>query len=91
MKIFVPKEPEFENRCALIPSDAKRLIALGAEVSVEKGLGEKSFYLDAEYAQAGAKVVTDRDGSTAEADAVLRLRKPSAEDIAERSSAPVTS
>lgn len=82
MKIFVPKEPEFENRCALIPSDAKRLIALGAEVSVEKGLGEKSFYLDAEYAQAGAKVVTDRDGSTAEADAVLRLRKPSAEDIA---------
>jgi NAD(P) transhydrogenase subunit alpha len=82
MKIFVPKEPEFENRCALIPSDAKRLIALGAEVAVEKGIGAKSSYLDAEYEKAGAKLVDDRNAAMSEADAVLRLRKPSAEDIA---------
>ena len=82
MKIFVPQEPDFENRCALIPADAKRLVALGAEVCVEKGLGEKSAYLDAEYEKAGAKVVTDRKGALADADAVLRLRKPAEGEIA---------
>jgi NAD(P) transhydrogenase subunit alpha len=82
MKIFVPREPEFEKRCALTPSDAKRLIALGAEVSVEQGLGLKSGYLDAEYVQAGATVVALRTGAIAEADMVVRLRKPPAAEIA---------
>ncbi|HNX05016.1 MAG TPA: NAD(P) transhydrogenase subunit alpha [Opitutales bacterium] len=82
MKIFVPREPEFEKRCGLIPSDAKRLIALGAEVSVEQGLGDKSGYSDAEYTQAGAQVVALRTSGIAEADMVVRLRKPPADEIA---------
>ena len=83
MKIFVPKEPDFEKRCALIPSDAKRLISLGAEVSVEQGIGEKSSYADEEYAQAGAKVVDQRATAIAEADLILRLRKPPVAEIAQ--------
>jgi H+-translocating NAD(P) transhydrogenase subunit alpha len=82
MKIFVPKEPEYESRCALIPTDVKRLAALGAEVYVEKGLGEKSFYLDAEYVHAGAKIADDRNASLGDADVVLRLRKPALAEIA---------
>ena len=82
MKIFVPKEPDNENRCALIPSDVKRLVALGAEVLVEQGLGERSSYADAEYATAGAKLVALRDIVLAEADIVLRLRKPPANEVA---------
>jgi NAD(P) transhydrogenase subunit alpha len=83
MKIFVPKEPEYETRCALIPCDAKRLVKLGAEVLVEKGLGEKSFYTDAEYEKVGAKVVADRAGAIADADMVLRLRKPPVEEVSQ--------
>ncbi|MFA5256703.1 MAG: NAD(P) transhydrogenase subunit alpha [Opitutales bacterium] len=83
MKIFVPKEPENENRCALIPSDAKRLIALGAEVSVEQGLGERSGYQDIEYTQSGAALTALRSAAIAGADIVLRLRKPPAAEIAQ--------
>lgn len=82
MKIFVPREPESEKRCALIPSDARKLIALGAEVSVEQGVGDRSGYSDAEYVQAGASLATQRDAAIGEADMVLRLRKPSAAEIA---------
>jgi NAD(P) transhydrogenase subunit alpha len=82
MKIFVPKEPDYENRCALIPADVKRLAALDAEVSVEAGMGERSGYSDAEYSQAGASVVVLRKSALADADIVLRLRKPSVEEIA---------
>jgi H+-translocating NAD(P) transhydrogenase subunit alpha len=82
MKIFVPKESENENRCAITPSDVKRLVALGAEISVEQGLGAHSSYSDDEFTQAGAKVVALRSEAIAEADIVLRLRKPPASEIA---------
>lgn len=81
MKIFVPKEPEHENRCALIPSDVKRLCDKGAEISVEQGLGERSGFSDSEYKQAGATIVALRAGAIAEADMVMRLRKPPAAEI----------
>ncbi len=80
MKIFAAKEPDFENRCALIPSDAKTLTALGAQVEVEAGIGLRSGYADAEYTQAGAAVVA-RAAGIAGADMVLRLRKPPAAEI----------
>jgi len=71
-----------EDRAALIPADAKKLAALGAEVRVEAGCGAGCGFADDAYAEAGAKVVADRGEILAQSDLVLRLTKPSLDDIA---------
>ena len=57
MRLGVPKEPNNETRVAIVPSSLKKLLKAGFEVLVEKGAGISANYLDAEYENAGAKVV----------------------------------
>ncbi len=77
MKIFAPKETDSaETRAALDPAAVKKLIALGAEVVVESGLGDRSDNPDAAFETAGATVTTDRAGLLGSADIVCRVRKP---------------
>lgn len=84
MRIFVPKETApGEKRAAVVPDAAKKLVALGAEVGVEKGLGEFIHRSDAKYEEAGARIIADRTVGLLEADAVLRLRKPPMDEVAE--------
>jgi proton-translocating NAD(P)+ transhydrogenase subunit alpha len=61
MKIAVLKEVADETRCAAIPETVKKFVALGAEVAVEKGAGDKASVLDAEFESAGAKVGSRTD------------------------------
>ena len=83
MRIFVPKELHpTEKRIALLPSGVAKLARLGAEIEVERGLGESLNWADAEYETAGAKLSHDRGQSLAEADLILRLRKPPSEEVA---------
>jgi H+-translocating NAD(P) transhydrogenase subunit alpha len=82
MKIFVPREPDGEKRCALIPADVSRLKLLGAEVTIEQALGERAGYADSEYEKAGAAIVAIRGAALSDADIVLRLRKPALDEIA---------
>lgn len=83
MKIFVPKETDaIETRVALDPASAQKLIGLGAEIVIESGAGDRADHRDADYTAAGASITTDRSGSLAAADAVLRVRKPAAAEIA---------
>lgn len=85
MKIFVPKETDpIETRAALDPVSAKKLIGLGAEVVIEAGAGEKSDHSDAAYSAVGASISANRAADLAAADAVLRVRKPSSEEIAKQ-------
>ena len=56
MKIAVLKEEAGETRCAAIPETVKKFIALGAEVSVEKGAGEAASVSDGDFEAAGARV-----------------------------------
>ncbi len=83
MKIFAAKEKfTGENRAALTPQIVQRFSDLGAEVMVESGLGEGILASDESYEKAGAKVVPAGDSSAIqEAGIVLRLRKPSEEDL----------
>lgn len=82
MRIFVPKETHpGELRAAVIPADVVRLTKLGAEVTVESGLGTGIRAADADYEKAGATIVSDRSAGFNAADVVLRLRKPSEADI----------
>ena len=75
MKIVVPKEIfPGETRVPLLPSAVKKLVALGAEVLVEKSLAESIKVTDAEYEDAGATIVADRKELLGDGDIVLRLR-----------------
>ncbi len=56
MKIAVLREAAGEPRVAAIPETVKRFIALGAEVAVESGAGEKAGISDRDYKEAGASV-----------------------------------
>jgi H+-translocating NAD(P) transhydrogenase subunit alpha len=82
VRIFVPKETApGEKRASLVPETVKKLVALGTEIGVESGLGAFIHRGDAEYENAGARVIADRVGGLREADAVLRLRKPPMDDV----------
>lgn len=82
MQIFVPKETHpAEKRVALIPPDAARLIGKGCDVVVERGMGAPSRHYDEAYEEAGATVTDDRKAALSEANMVLRLRKPPAEEV----------
>ena len=82
MLIGVPRETtEGELRAALVPVGVKKLVNLGLEIVVEAGVGEAAGFSDAEYTDAGAKVESDRAAILANADMLLRIRKPDPADI----------
>jgi NAD(P) transhydrogenase subunit alpha len=79
MKIAIAAENDTaEPRVAGTPDTVKRMIALGAEVAVDAGAGQKSGILDADYQAAGATV---GQGVAKDADIVLKVRRPSAQEL----------
>ncbi|MFC5372501.1 Re/Si-specific NAD(P)(+) transhydrogenase subunit alpha [Brevundimonas faecalis] len=72
---------EGETRCAVTPETVKKLIALGATVSVEAGTGLGSSIPDDDYAAAGATVRPDLAAVLAGADILLKVRGPTAAEI----------
>lgn len=83
MRVFIPCESlSSETRVALIPESVKKLTSKGIVVSVERGAGLNSYFLDTDYEQAGAEIVDDRIAGLAHADLVARVRKPPLEEVA---------
>jgi NAD(P) transhydrogenase subunit alpha len=81
MQIFVPKETvRGEARAPLIPATTSKLTALGAAIEIEPGLGTSIGFSDADYEKAGATISADPRSSLANADMVLRLRRPAPGD-----------
>jgi len=81
-RIFVPAEASAEEqRIAVVPATVAKLSKLGAQVEIEAGLGRAIFYSDEEYTGAGATLVSDRRQALANADIVLRLRKPPLDEV----------
>jgi len=84
MQIAIPRETHpGENRVPIIPAVAKKLVNLGAEVTIESGMGLGSGFQDAEYTEVGAQVSTDRTGLLSRADIVLRIRKPDLHEVSQ--------
>lgn len=82
MRVFVPCEAfPSETRVALIPESVQKLTSLGLSVEVERGAGLDSYFLDTAYEKAGALIVTDRSEALSQADMVVRVRKPSLEEV----------
>jgi NAD(P) transhydrogenase subunit alpha len=81
MLIGIPKETHpNENRIPLIPPFVERLVKKGARIVVEAGLGAPLHLRDEEYTKAGA-TVADRKAVLSTSDMILRLRKPTVEEI----------
>ncbi|PZO00990.1 MAG: Re/Si-specific NAD(P)(+) transhydrogenase subunit alpha [Alphaproteobacteria bacterium] len=72
---------EGETRCAVTPETVKKLVAMGATVSVEAGTGQGSSFPDADYVAAGAVVQPDTHAVLTGADLILKVRGPTAQEI----------
>lgn len=70
-----------EARAAITPATAQALGKLGLAVRTLSGVGRASDYADADYGAAGVSFVEDHARGLADADLVLRVRKPSLDDV----------
>ncbi len=83
MICYVPAESSpGELRAALTPTTAAALTKLGLTLQAQAGLGFASRYADADYREAGVEIVADPAAALATADLVLRVQKPTADEIA---------
>jgi H+-translocating NAD(P) transhydrogenase subunit alpha len=80
--IAVPAEGEDEPRVAVSPETVKKFKALGVEVRVASGAGERSRFSDQLYADQGAVICPSSAEAISGADIIIKVRRPSAADIA---------
>lgn len=82
MKVAVPRETfPGERRTSLVPDAVSRLVKQGFEVLVEHDAGAASFYTDAAYESAGARIVGEAHALCQEADLLVRVQRPSHEEV----------
>ncbi|MCA1992367.1 MAG: NAD(P)(+) transhydrogenase (Re/Si-specific) subunit alpha, partial [Coleofasciculus sp. S288] len=82
MKIAIAKENEVgERRVALVPDTVARLVKQGLEIWVEAGAGEASFFSNEDYAEAGAKIISDTATLWGEADILLKVAVPKEDEL----------
>jgi NAD(P) transhydrogenase subunit alpha len=83
MRVAVPTEIEAnETRVAATPETVKKFLALGATVAVQSGAGTTSGITDADYAAAGATILRTAAETLADADIVLKVRRPAPGELA---------
>jgi NAD(P) transhydrogenase subunit alpha len=84
MQIAVPSEIHAnEKRVALIPDSVKKLTHAGLDVMVESGLGVQAGFADSDYIDAGATISNDRAALLGSGGIVLRVQKPTLEEVAQ--------
>jgi NAD(P) transhydrogenase subunit alpha len=71
-----------EARVALTPEAVKRLAAQGLAIAIEAGAGLEAAASDSDYVAAGAEVAPDLAATLTGADILLKVRAPSAEELA---------
>jgi NAD(P) transhydrogenase subunit alpha len=72
--VFVRELAQGERRVALTPETAKKLIALGARIVIERGAGLPAHFRDEAYA--GAEFLDTGDAALAEADVLVCVQPP---------------
>jgi alanine dehydrogenase len=81
MRVGVPREVKNrEYRVALTPAGVTELVRAGHEVLVERGAGEGSSIPDGDYTAVGARIVEEVDDVWADADLLLKVKEPVAEE-----------
>lgn len=78
--IGIPKETaQGERRVAIIPETVTKFRALGADVYIEQGAGERSYFKDESFS--ASKVLPSAAEIFTESDIVLKVQPPSLEEI----------
>lgn len=81
MLIGVIKETSAgETRVAVTPETAKKFVSLGYQVLIENGAGLAASYPDSQYTAAGASIASQAAEALKNADIVLKVTAPTAEE-----------
>ena len=80
--VGVPREQKLgEHRVAITPDGVHELTVHGAPVIIEHDAGEGSSISDDDFRAAGAKIASDADEVWGEAELVLKVKEPQAEEL----------
>ena len=71
-----------ETRAAIVPETVHRL-SRDHEILVEAGLGDGAFFADGDYEQAGATVLSSAAQVCQQADLIVKINPPTADEIAQ--------
>jgi len=83
MQIAVPKEiKNHEYRVSLTPTGARELVSHGHVVTLQAGAGEGAGFADATFEAAGARLETDVARLWDDAELILKVKEPQAEEVA---------
>ena len=82
-RLLIPVESmPGETRVAATPDTVKKFVAFGCDVSVERGAGTASGYLDAAYADQGAELINPGDPAVwSQADILLCVQTPASASL----------
>lgn len=81
MRIGVPKEiKNHEYRIGLVPAAVVELVKRGHEVWIEHDAGTSINLHDQDYQQAGARIVNDAEAIYADADMIVKVKEPQANE-----------
>jgi len=81
MLIGVIKETSAgETRVAATPETTKKFVGLGYQVLIQSGAGEAASFPDSQYSAAGAQIASSVADALKNADIVLKVTAPSAEE-----------
>ena len=81
MKVGIPREiKNHEYRVAITPAGVYELTGHDHDVFIERGAGLGSSIPDEDYIHAGAKILETADAVWAEADLILKVKEPIAEE-----------
>ncbi len=83
MRIGVPKEVKVhEYRVGLVPAAVHELVAVGHSVVVESGAGAGIGCADEDYRAAGARIAADATAVFSEAELIVKVKEPQAQECA---------
>ena len=83
MLIGVPKEiKNNEYRVGLVPSSVNELVHRGHQVVMETSAGDGIGFTDADYVEAGATIADSAENVFAEAEMIVKVKEPLAEERA---------
>jgi NAD(P) transhydrogenase subunit alpha len=84
MRIAVPRESaDGETRVAATPDTIQKFVQTGNSVAVQTGAGEAAGHPDSQFTEAGASITPDFAATVSGADAVLKVQKPTSDEIAQ--------
>jgi NAD(P) transhydrogenase subunit alpha len=79
--VAVTPEAPGETRVAISPETVRKVVALGCKVRIAAGSGARSRFSDETYRAQGAEIVPSAAEAVAGADMLLKVRRPSVDEV----------